>query len=501
MRMNFFGILVLAMTFIAMGCGNPWATTTPSPTPSLSPTPTTPKAISFSGLSANGTSGSATTTVLTLSFDADPTTLSVSDITLTGATKDALAGTGTSRTLAISNVTVANGADLTLAIANPAGYSISPASRTVAANVDAALTPVVFSGLSANGTSGAVTTTFLTLSFDADPTTLSVSDITLTGATKGALAGTGTSRTLAISNVTVANGADLTLAIANPAGYSISPASRNVAANYFSLYLAMVDVAAGTFQRDATSTNTSYVSAFKLGQYEVTRAQFLAVMGTDPSDAAHSTGTDDPAQRVNWYQAIAFCNKLSLAEGLRPVYGVTVSGAPVDFAALAFASIPTSYNGAWSSATADWTANGYRLPTEMEWMWAAMGATGGTTGYAKPFAGSTGGNAIGDCAVYGLLSSTGHTEPVGGKLPNELVIYDMSGNVWEWCWDSDNTTGWPAYNFTGPVSDYRGQGLNGNRVIRGGGWTTNTTYCAVAGRMFDSPEDMYNVNGLRVARY
>jgi len=95
--------------------------------------------VSFTTLTANGTSGSVTTTVLTLTFDVDPTTLAASDITVTGATKGALAGTGLTRTLIITGITVANGANVTVAIADPAGFTITPASKTVAVNVGAAV--------------------------------------------------------------------------------------------------------------------------------------------------------------------------------------------------------------------------------------------------------------------------------------------------------------------------------------------------------------------------
>jgi len=93
--------------------------------------------------------------------------------------------------------------------------------------------------------------------------------------------------------------------------------------------------------------------------------------GNRSSDTGHSIGISDPVQHIDWYHAIAFCNKLSIAEGLDQVY--SVSG--VDFTTLTYGGIPTSDDTDWDDANADWSANGYRLPTEMEWMWAAMGAT------------------------------------------------------------------------------------------------------------------------------
>jgi formylglycine-generating enzyme required for sulfatase activity/predicted small secreted protein len=257
-------------------------------------------------------------------------------------------------------------------------------------------------------------------------------------------------------------------------------------------------VPAGTFQRDGTAGNTSTVSAFRMSQNEITRAQFAAILGTDPSETLSSSGMSDPVQQTNWYHAIAFCNELSLAEGLTPVY--SVSG--VDFATLTYAAIPIISDPTWDAAVATWSNNGYRLPTEMEWMWAAMGATAGTTGYGKAFAGSTGSNSIGAYAVYGYFDSpkndgqtiTERTNSVGSKLPNELGLYDMSGNVWEWSWDLYGT--YP----TGAVTDYRGAASGAGRVRRGGGWRDDASYCAVAYRSVSYPNYPNNFIGFRVVR-
>lgn len=259
-------------------------------------------------------------------------------------------------------------------------------------------------------------------------------------------------------------------------------------------------VPAGTFQRDGTASNTSAVSAFRMSQYEITRAQFLAILGTDPvvagGQTAYSSGTSDPVMYVNWYYAITFCNKLSIAEGLTPVYKVL----GVDFATLPYADIPTASHATWNAATATWTSNGYRLPTEMEWMWAAMGAPadgqgGGTntTGYLKAFAGSTGSNAIDDYAWYTPNLPT-NTHPVGAKKANELGLYDMSGNVYEWNWDRYDT--YP----TGAVTDYRGATSGSNRVLRGGSNANPASECAVAFRSNVDSFNQYFSFGFRVVR-
>ncbi|MGA2143041.1 MAG: hypothetical protein ABSG94_11570 [Brevinematales bacterium] len=119
-----------------------------------------------------------------------------------------------------------------------------------------------------------------------------------------------------------------------------------------------------------------------LSECDITRQQFSNVMGFDPvvtggldtgSQTAYSTGIMDPVMYANWYQAIVFCNDLSIMEGLTPVYSLNGSIYPSTWG-----TIPASQNLTWDTATANWSANGYRLPTEMEYMWAAMGAASDT---------------------------------------------------------------------------------------------------------------------------
>jgi formylglycine-generating enzyme required for sulfatase activity len=271
----------------------------------------------------------------------------------------------------------------------------------------------------------------------------------------------------------------------------------------------MVSVPAGTFQRDATAANTSTVSAFRMSDKEITMEQFVAVTGLANPSTSFTTVVNGPVQTTNWYHTLVFCNKLSIAEGLVPVYSISGSTNPTDWGA-----VPTSSNATWDAVVATRTNTGYRLPTEMEWMWAAMGATSGSgyssptylTGYGKLFAGSNsiladgsgGTTVVGDYAWYDVNSGS-TTHPVGttGGTPakaNELVLYDMSGNVWEWCWD------WYAAYPNNNLTDYLGAASGADRVARGGGWYNNASFCAVAYRYNYNPFRQSNHVGFRVVR-
>jgi formylglycine-generating enzyme required for sulfatase activity len=266
----------------------------------------------------------------------------------------------------------------------------------------------------------------------------------------------------------------------------------------------LVNVPAGEFQRDGTSSNvTKITKSFRMGATEVTQELWDAVMGSGNNPSNFTSGAADgevqskrPVDTVSWYHAIAFCNKLSEKTGKTPVY--TVSGI-TDWANYSYSSIPPSNDSAWDAATMNSSADGYRLPTEAEWMWAAMGADTAlvgqlnTTGWDKDFAGSNGNNVIGNYAWY-KPNSDKKTHEVGKKLANELGLYDMSGNVWEWTYD------WYGGYPSGQVTDYKGKGSSGvHRVVRGGGWNeVSASCCSVAYRSHGAPYDRSNGHGFRV---
>jgi formylglycine-generating enzyme required for sulfatase activity len=272
------------------------------------------------------------------------------------------------------------------------------------------------------------------------------------------------------------------------------------------IFLAMHHVPAGSFQRDDTATNITIITkGYRMGETEVTQGLFEAVMGarpssftTNPEDGAADGWRKLPVERVNWYAAIAFCNKLSIKDGKAPVYSVKVGGVEIGWASLTSGAIPGSRNGDWDAAEQDLSKNGYRLPTEMEWMWAAMGADKtaqpNTSGYGKAFAGNTG--SIDDNAWHSG-NSAGKTHQTGYKNANELGLKDMSGNVREWCWDwwSSSYGSEEKIDFTGNVPGILG---SARRVVRGGSWSGYASYCAVAGRRDDSPDYAYYLIGFRV---
>jgi formylglycine-generating enzyme required for sulfatase activity len=150
---------------------------------------------------------------------------------------------------------------------------------------------------------------------------------------------------------------------------------------------------------------------------------------------------------------------------------------------------------ACNGAAMDTSANGYRLPTEAQWEYAARG--GGTpdpgSTFANKWAGTNDEGNLGNCAWYSVNASSG-THPVGTKAANTLNLYDMSGNVYEWCWDWYDTI-----SATGTVTDPTGAASGTDRVLRGGSWYGNASRCAVAYRDISSPNYWSSYIGFRVS--
>jgi formylglycine-generating enzyme required for sulfatase activity len=218
------------------------------------------------------------------------------------------------------------------------------------------------------------------------------------------------------------------------------------------------------------------ISSFYMGKYQVTQAQYKSVMdNADPS--YFFKGDNRPVVAVSWYDAIVFCNKLSIREGLTPVYKINGSTNPDDWG-----TVPTSSDATWNTVTATWTANGYRLPTEAEWEFACRADT------FLRFNNNKNADAYDtSMANYGQSTdgSGGGTKPVGSYPRNAWDLFDMHGNVNEWCWDwyddpsgSNNSSyyttckDWSTNNNNQPYENPKGPDSGTNRAWRGGAWST-----------------------------
>jgi formylglycine-generating enzyme required for sulfatase activity len=231
----------------------------------------------------------------------------------------------------------------------------------------------------------------------------------------------------------------------------------------------LVPIPAGTFtmgQSDiAIATPHSVtLSAFYMSEYELTQAQYKAVM--DGANPSHFKEDNLPVETVTWYDAIEFCNMLSEAESLTPAYHIGGNTNP----------------DTWTSAVkCNWSANGYRLPTEAEWEYACRAGT--------PTAYSTGNTITTSQANFN--SST--TTVVGTYPANAYGLYDMPGNVWEWCWD------WYDNYESGAQTDPTGASSGAGRVIRGGSWFFNSVEgLRSAARSYYNPSSGSDYIGFRL---
>lgn len=223
----------------------------------------------------------------------------------------------------------------------------------------------------------------------------------------------------------------------------------------------MIYVEGGTFQMGATEeqgkdvydaekpVHKVVVDDFYIGKFEVTQGLWKAVMGSEITDSGgwrgYGYGDNFPAYRVSWKDCQAFVKKLN-----------------------------------------ELTGENFRLPYEAEWEYAARG---GNKSEGHKYSGS---DVVNDVAWYTSNTYDSGTQPVGTKTPNELGIYDMSGNVWEWCMD------WYGDYEDKAIKNPKGKASGNNKVLRGGSWSRGSKLCRIASRGYNLPDARFSYNGFRL---
>jgi formylglycine-generating enzyme required for sulfatase activity len=216
----------------------------------------------------------------------------------------------------------------------------------------------------------------------------------------------------------------------------------------FSVRMVQVPSGAITLRDDRTKRQWNVeLKPYQIGSVPVTQALYTAVTGKSPSSHADP---QSPVESVSWLDAVRFCNLLSRAAGLQDSYRIDEDGGGADLVH---------------------DSGGYRLPDEAEWEYACRAGTNG------PRYGDL------DAIAWHLENSDGHIHPVGQKQPNAWGLYDMLGNVWEWCWDQYDPLVYGSY-----------------RVFRGGGWADRDRGCLATNRRRSHPTFQIDDLGFRLAQ-
>jgi formylglycine-generating enzyme required for sulfatase activity len=233
----------------------------------------------------------------------------------------------------------------------------------------------------------------------------------------------------------------------------------------------MGDLTGTGYDREKPVHKVTISRPFLMSRLEVTQELYESVMGSNPS---HFKGAKLPVEKVSWNDAVEFCNALSRKEGLKPCY-----------------------SGKGKDVVCDFSANGYRLPTEAEWEFAARAGTDTDFHNGKmKHAGKTPLDPVLGRSGWYEGNAGRKSHPVGGKEANAFGLHDMHGNVAEWCWDFYSA----KYYNESPSKDPRGPVKGPRRILRGGGWYSDAKGCRSAFRVGSMPEFTDYYNGIRLVR-
>jgi sulfatase modifying factor 1 len=282
-----------------------------------------------------------------------------------------------------------------------------------------------------------------------------------------------------------------------PSGMVLIPAGNLVMGNATNIF------PAGEGQTDELPQHTVNVSGFYMDRHEMTKAlwdevkTWAATHGYAFDHAGSGKAANHPVHTVSWYDVVKWCNARSQKEGLTPCY--TANGV-------------TYKTGNNSNVVCNWSANGYRLPTEAEWEKASRGGVANTRfpwmDYTNKISHAKA-NYEGRSDIYSYDLSSGYhptyatggtpySSPVGSFAPNGYGLYDMAGNMEEWCWD------WYDGNYysSSPGTDPKGPASSPDsyRVLRGGSWAARAHYTRCANRGSYYPDVEFDVIGFRCAR-
>lgn len=269
--------------------------------------------------------------------------------------------------------------------------------------------------------------------------------------------------------------------------YNISEVEKITFGKKAPSLIEMIAIPAGTFRMGNTGSwiasiaegpahDVTITKSFLIGKFEVTQKQYFEIMGENPS---YYKGDDLPVETISWIKATEFCNLLSAKEGLQPCY-----------------------SGKAPKIMCDWNANGYRLPTEAEWEIACKAGTTTDLYNGKEVT-------VDQCVpldenvdeiAWFCANGEDITHIVGLKKPNAFGLYDMNGNVWEWCWDwfVINNSAYKGEAETDPIGANAGDG----RIFRGGSFRAFASYQRSSYRTFGNPSLPGRKDiGFRVVRY